>query len=232
MQESEFNSDEKNHFRLAVLSSSEGHLLLVGITLALCYLVWLGVELLLWPGDFQGYVGMTATEIVFGRVACMAFGYSLGFGHFTVIFLCMAVETILVLVFYPLLVFTWRQLLVVKWLKHLSDRTRAVAESRADWVERYGIVGLFLFVWLPFWMTGPVVGCMIGYLLGLRVWVNIVTVLIGTYAAIAGWAFFLHHVHGRFASYSSYTAMVLMGLLIAVVAGKLLKHLVHKNKDR
>ena len=231
MQEIHDPCPEHNDLRTTLLTSSEGRLLIVGLSMAIVYFVWLGYELVFSPADFQGLIGMTATEIVFGRVACLAFGYSLEMGHGTVIFLCMVIETILVLVFYPLFALIWRQLLVVRWLKRLSDRTRKHAEQHKDLVERYGIVGLFLFVWVPFWMTGPVVGCMIGYLLGLRIWVNITTVLIGTYAAILGWAFFLRHMHEKFASYSSYAAMVLMGLLIAVFTGQMIKRISRKKKE-
>ena len=99
----------------------------------------------------------------------------------------------------------------------MSDRTRKAAETHKDKVQKYGIIGLFMFVWLPFWMTGPVVGCMIGYLLGLRVWVNITTVLIGTYAAILGWAFLLYQLHQKTISYSSYAIVIIAALIAAVM---------------
>jgi hypothetical protein len=98
-------------------------------------------------------------------------------------------------------------------------------------VRRYGIIGLFAFVWFPFWMTGPVIGCVIGFLLGLRVWLNMTVVLAGTYVAIFGWAFFLRQFHDRVASYSSYAAMVLMALLvIIIIIGHLLHRTIHENK--
>ncbi|MHC4528360.1 MAG: hypothetical protein ACYS29_10815, partial [Planctomycetota bacterium] len=75
-------------------------------------------------------------------------------------------------------------------------------------------------------MTGPVVGCVIGFLLGLRVWVNISVVLAGTYVAIFGWAFLLRQLHDRVASYSSYAAMVLMILLVAII---IVGHLLHRG---
>ncbi len=231
MQECDAHPPEHNHLRTTLLTSSEGRLLIIGLSMAVVYFAWLGCELFFSPAHFQGLIGMTATEIVFGRVACLAFGYSLEMGHGTIIFLCMVIETILVLVFYPLFALIWRQLLVVRWLKRLSDRMRNHAEQHKELVQQYGIAGLFLFVWVPFWMTGPVVGCMIGYLLGLRIWVNITTVLVGTYAAILGWAFFLRHMHDRFASYSSYTAMVLMGLLLAVLTGQAIKRIARKKKE-
>ncbi|MHC4537666.1 MAG: small multi-drug export protein, partial [Planctomycetota bacterium] len=103
--------------------------------------------------------------------------------------------------------------------------------AHKDKIQRYGIISLFIFVWFPFWMTGPVVGCVIGFLLGLRVWVNITVVLSGTCAAIFGWAFFLRQFHERVASYSSYATMVLVTLLIIIIiVGQYMHRSYHKNK--
>ena len=200
-----------------MVSSPEGHVLIVGIAMALLYFLWLSLELFTNPGGFQTLLGMTATEVVFGRIACMGFGYSMEIGHSRVILISMLLETILVLVFYPLFVFIWQQLLVIRWLKRLSEHTYKAAERHKDKVRKYGIIGLFMFVWLPFWMTGPVVGCMIGYLLGMRIWVNLVTVLTGTYIAILGWAYLLHNLHQHTLSYSSYAIVIIAALAAATV---------------
>jgi uncharacterized membrane protein len=227
------NSEQRNRLKVTLLTSSEGRLLLIGVALAFIYTFWLGVKLLFSPEESQVLVGMTATEIMFGRAAGMAFGYSLALGHSIVIPICMIIETILVLIFYPLFVFSWRHLLVVNWLKKIFERTQKAAEARKGMVRRYGIIGLFVFVWFPFWMTGPVVGCVIGFLLGLRTWLNITVVLAGTYVAIFGWAFFLRQLHEQVASYSSYAAMVLMALLvIIIIVGHLLHRTLHQNKNK
>jgi uncharacterized membrane protein len=224
-------SEGAGQLKKTLLNSPEGRLLLVGVAGALMYVSWLGIRLLLYPEDSQVLVGMTATQIIFGRAAGMAFGYSLGLGHGTVIPVCMAIETIIVLIFYPLFVFSWRHLLVIKPLKKVFERSRAAAEARKGIVQKYGIVGLFVFVWFPFWMTGPVVGCVIGFLLNLRVWVIMTAVLAGTVAAIFGWAFFLRSLLDRTASYSPYAAMVLMALLIIIIiAGHILHRPLYENK--
>jgi uncharacterized membrane protein len=176
---------------------------------------------------------MTATHLLFGRAAGMAFGYSLALGHAAVICVSMTVETIMVLLVYPLFVFSWRHLLVISWLRDTLERTREAAEARKSWVQRYGIIGLFAFVWFPFWMTGPVVGCVIGFLLGLPVWVNLPIVLGGTYIAILGWAFLLRQVHDRVAAYSPYAAMILVSLLIIIViTGHFLHRSFHRHKHK
>jgi len=214
------------------LASSEGCLLLIGIALALIYTFWLGFKLLLLLDESQVLIGITATELMFGRAAAMEFGYTMGLGHKTVIPICMIIETILVLIFYPLFVFSWRHLLVIKWLKNILERIKKSAETHKDKIQKYGVAGLFAFVWFPFWMTGPVVGSVIGFLLGLRIRLNLSVVLTATYVAIVGWAYLLRHFHKQIASYSSYAAMVLMALLVfVIITVHLLYRTFHENKD-
>jgi len=227
----ESNPEQKKHFKITLLTQSEGRLLMAGVALAFIYAFWLGIKMLLSPEDSQVLVGMTATQIIFGRAAGMAFGYSLNLKHTTVIPMCIAIETILVLIFYPLFVFSWRQLLVINRLKNIFERIRNAAEAKKGIVQRYGIIGLFVFVWIPFWMTGPVVGCVIGFLLGLQLWVIMTAVLAGTCVAIIGWAFFLRHLQDQAASYSPYAAMGLMILfVIIIIVGHLLQRTHHNNK--
>lgn len=231
--ENELNPQQNNQLKSTLLASSEGCLLLIGIALAFIYTFWLGLKLLLSPDESQVLIGMTATELLFGRAAAMAFGYTLGLGHKTVIPICIIIETILVLIFYPLFVFSWRRLLVINWLKNVFERTQKAAETHKDKVQKYGVIGLFVFVWFPFWMTGPVVGSAIGFLLGLRIWLNMTVVLTGTYVAIVGWAFLLRQFHKQVASYSSYAAMVLTALLIfIIIVGHLLYRTLRENKNK
>jgi hypothetical protein len=103
---------------------------------------------------------------------------------------------------------------VIKRLRATFLRIHSAAEAHKDRVQRYGVIGLFLFVWLPFWMTGPVVGCVIGFLLGLRTWVNMATVLAGTYAAILGWAFFLREFEEQLQVYGRYA-----GIIVVIAVG-------------
>ncbi len=217
--------------KTTLLSSPEGCILLIGVAIAMMYTLWLGVMFILSPDRAQDLIGLTAVAIMFGRAAGMAFGYSALLSHRTVIPVSMIVETVLVMIIYPLFVFSWRHLLTFKWLKKFFDRIQKAAEKNQDFVRRYGIIGLFAFVWFPFWMTGPVVGCVIGFLLGLPAWITILVVLAGTYVAITCWALLLHTVNQQIAQYSPYAAMILMVVLVVVIiAGHFLQRTIHENK--
>ena len=231
--ENELNSQQKSQLKLTLLASPEGRVLLIGIALASIYTFWLGIKLLLSPDESQLLIGMTATGLLFGRAAAMVFGYSLGLGHKTVIPICMIIETIMVLLLYPLFVFSFRRLLVINRLKNVFERIQQRAEMHKDKVRKYGVIGLFAFVWFPFWMTGPVVGSVIGFLLGLRIRLTLTVVLTGTYVAIIGWSFLLRQFHKQIASYSSYAAMVLMAMLLfVIIVGNLVYRTFHENKNK
>jgi uncharacterized membrane protein len=223
--------NKANQLKETLLTSPEGRVLILGVAVAFLYTLWLVFKFINSPEEAQVLIGMTATDILFGRAAAMAFGYSLFLGNALVITVCIIVESILVLLFYPLFVFSWHHLLVIKWLRNTFDRIHKAAETHKGKIQRYGIIGLFVFVWFPFWMTGPVVGCVIGFLLGLKARFNIPVVLAGTYVAILGWAFFLRRFHEHVAAYSSYAGMVIFAILIVVILfGNLLHRTLQEKK--
>jgi uncharacterized membrane protein len=200
--------------------TTEGHILLLGITVALAGLVVMGL-VAFWSPQASRMIGaMTFFNIVFGRIVSMSIGYAGGFGHALVIPVNMWVETVLVLLFYPVFVFSMRKLVVFPKLKRFLGRTRAAAERHHDKVRRYGIAGLFIFVWFPFWMTGPVVGSAIGYLLGFPAWLTVSVVLTGTYVAMGGWAYIMFGVHSHAAMIGPWAPALLVAVIILfVVAG-------------
>ena len=99
------------------------------------------------------------------------------------------------------------------------ERTRRIAEDHHDAVVKFGIPGLLFFVWFPFWMTGPFIGSVIGFMLGLRHWVNLTVVLVGTYLAVLSWAILLRSIHQHVVQYSPYAPLVLVMVLIAILVG-------------
>jgi uncharacterized membrane protein len=147
----------------------------------------------------------------------MSVGYTNGFGHALVIPVVMWVETVMVLLFYPVFVFSMRKLVEFPRLKRIIERTQAAAERHDEKVRRYGAVGLFVFVWFPFWMTGPVVGSAIGYLLGMPAWVTLSVVLAGTFVAIIGWAYALFVLYSRAAVFAPWAPVFIVSLVILVI---------------
>lgn len=202
--------------RFWLLGSSEGQFLIAGLILAALLTFALGVGWHLFPDRFLRYLAMTSLTFFIGPATGMAFGYASGFTHAQVVPLNILVETIQVLIVYPLFVLSWRQLIELRRLKPYVARMQGAAESHSDMVRKFGIIGLFLFVFVPFWMTGPVVGSIIGFLIGLRPWVNVVVVLFGTYVATILWALLLNELSAWAATFNRLAPYALVIALILI----------------
>jgi uncharacterized membrane protein len=197
--------------------TAEGRILLLGIAIALAGLITMGVVAFWSPQTSRMMGAMSFADMMFGSIVSMSIGYAAGYGHTLVVPVIMWVESVMVLLFYPLFVFSMRKLVEFPRLKHFLERPQAAAERNHDRVRRYGIAGLFVFVWFPFWMTGPVVGSAIGYLLGLPAGVTLTVVLAGTFVAIGGWAYLLFALYTRAAVFAPWAPILIISLIILVI---------------
>ena len=91
-----------NAFWKSALRTPEGAVLLAGLSLSLGLAAALVVTALWSAKAAQLLAGLVATNLVFGRVAAMSLGYATGLDVFTVVLANALIETILVLLFYPL----------------------------------------------------------------------------------------------------------------------------------
>ncbi|KPL26866.1 MAG: hypothetical protein AMJ72_12095 [Acidithiobacillales bacterium SM1_46] len=208
--------------RFWLIASTEGQLLFAGLSLAGLLALALGIGWHLFPDRILGYLVMTSLTFFIGPATGMTFGYASGFTHTQVVPLNMLVETIQVLIVYPLFALSWRQLIEVRRLQPYVARMHVAAESHTGMVRKFGIAGLFVFVFVPFWMTGPVVGSIIGFLIGLRPWVNVVVVLLATYIATGIWALLLNELSAWAATFNRLAPYALViAIALIVVAGNL-----------
>jgi uncharacterized membrane protein len=227
----EIFSKEAKTFRITLFNSPEGRLFVSGVCAGLMFLGWLVSNYIWLPDMAHAIIGMTATYMVFGRAAGMSLGYASGLGHFTVIAVNMIMETVITFTFYPLFVFTWRHFLEVPRLESVLARIREAAEANKHWVHRYGIPGLFIFVLFPFWMTGPLVGAVIGFMLGLKLWVNMTVVMGAAYLAITGWAFGVREFHDQLLALTPYASLLLLAAFIAIAVAGFLLHFIQRKKQ-
>lgn len=222
---------KERRLRASLFSGAEGLMLKIGLCLGVLYILWLSLMSVRDPERSRMLVVLSATQILFGRAAGMSFGYAMHQAHTLVIPLTLLLESVMVLLFYPLFVFSWKQLLVIRSLRKAMDRARNAAEKNRESIRRYGLIGLFLFVWFPIWMTGPMVGCVIGYLLGFRPWTVLFIVLGATSLAIVCWAFVLRSLHRSVAAYSPFAPLVFLLILVGVVlAVYLLRNLAGRRR--
>jgi uncharacterized membrane protein len=196
--------------------SQVGKILTVGVVSLLSYLGAIIGMYLFSADDANNLVVMTVTNFFFGRAAGISYGFSVGFGDLLIMSANIVIELITVLLVYPLFIFSWEKSLDIAWLKEFSSKMQAQRTKYSSFFEKYGKYGLFLFVWFPFWMTGPVVGAIIGFLIGIKHYHTMFIVLTGTSLAIVVWTYFLKEVMSLLEQLSAYAPHILLGVFIGI----------------
>lgn len=86
---------------------------------------------------------------------------------------------------------------------------------------RFGIPGIFAFVFIPMPMTGPVVGSLLARFVGLRYWGVILTVIVASVTSICAWGYaadVLEQYLGRGVLTAILWGIILLTVLIAAMA--------------
>jgi uncharacterized membrane protein len=134
---------------------------------------------------------MAVANVAVGRVPSLSLGYASELSHLPVIATNVVVEMTMVMILYPIFVFSFNNILHVKFLEKFFDSVHELQQKHKDKFDKYGVYGLFVFVFIPFWMTGPIVGSIIGFLIGINHYKVITIVFIATIFAISLWGLVL-----------------------------------------
>lgn len=198
------------------MSSQEGKIFIAGVLLFIAFLSIIIVVYQFSVDAANDLMAMSVTNFFFGRAAGISYGYTVEFSDRVIILMNMMIEFIMVMITYPLFVFSWNKSLNLKFLRHFFISVKREKLKYKSFFQKYGKYGLFLFVWFPFWMTGPVIGAIIGFLIGIKHYMTLFIVLSGTSLAIVIWTYFLKELIILLNQISANAPYILLALFIAI----------------
>jgi len=212
----------------------EGKILILGLTLLGCFFILALFCALFYPNYLQQILSITATNIIFGRMAGLSIGIASQMDTTLLIAFNLFIESIMVLIFYPLFVMSWNKLDLISYqpLNQFLERSKKSAHKYEPVIKRYGVLGLIMFVLTPFAMTGPVVGSFVGYLIGFPHYKTLLVVLFSTLIAIIIWVYLIKNFEETLIAYSD---ILMMGFFIAatiMLLWYLLKKYLFKNTPK
>ncbi len=198
----------------AFFKHKEGQILILGLSLLGCFFILVLLSALFFPNYLQQILSITATNIIFGRMAGLSIGIASQMDTTLLIAFNLFIESIMVLIFYPLFVLSWNKLDLISYqpLNKFLERSKESAHKYEPVIKRYGVIGLVLFVLTPFAMTGPVVGSFVGFLIGFKHRMTLLVVLFSTLIAIIIWVYLIKNFEELLIAYSD---MLMMGFLVA-----------------
>jgi uncharacterized membrane protein len=136
------------------------------------------------PGLYKVLSSTAIIHIMGGRALGILTCLSADISLFYTILYNFFLEVVIVLIAYGIVVLVMRNIIQPKLFDSAVRKAELTAQSQKTKIKKYGSIGLFLFVMFPFFMTGPVIGAIIGYLLNYRAINNFLIVFSGTLVSI------------------------------------------------
>lgn len=124
-------------------------------------------------------------HIIGGGMGNAIAGVQAGMSPWFIFFQSMLADMVIVLYSYTLFVSSFRHAAKWRFIGPKLVEAHDFALQYKDRIKPYGVVGLVAFVIFPLGGTGPLVGSIIGYMIGLGTFTTFVSVLLATIATTA-----------------------------------------------
>jgi uncharacterized membrane protein len=162
----------------------EVRILLLGLILSCIAVLYLCFLLFADPSLYRVLSSTAIIHIMGGRALGVAMCLSADIPLFYTILYNFFLEVVIVLITYGVVVMIMRNVIQPKLFRSTVRQAELTAQKQKTRIKKYGAIGLFLFVMFPFFMTGPVIGSIIGYLLNYKAVNNFLIVFGGTLSSI------------------------------------------------
>jgi len=156
----------------------------------------LGSLAAVYPELFRKLAATYGAGLLGGRIAAITAGLKAGFSPYVLSAAIFIFNSIWLCVFYPLVTSFYENVLEKGVMRSLIRAPGMMAEKQKEKIIRYGMPGLFVFVWLPLPWTGALVGSVIGYLLGVPMIKIIMVVMPAMLAGIVSWTAGFNYLFG------------------------------------
>lgn len=214
-----------------IFKGKEGNIFIFSLFLTTLLIISILITYIFDAKSANKITALVVSNLFVGRVPSLSLGYASQLSHLTVIGVNIVTELILVTSLYPLFIFSFKGILKIKPLEDFFTQVQEKKKQHQEKFEKYGKVGLFIFVFIPFWMTGPIVGAIIGYLIGLKHYTIMLIVFIATTIAITLWGLFLNEIIEFLLAFDTrYIWIILLFIVVTALVLKIKKKLYKKEK--
>jgi uncharacterized membrane protein len=148
------------------------------------------------PHPYSQTWKLVLANVFGGRAANCAIGLdpALNFNRGFLLFQVVIIDFIVMVIAYGLFIGNFHRLASLPLVGRPLVSAHEMAMRHKDRVAKYGAPGLLIFVVFPLWSTGPLVGAIVGFILGLPTWLTFTVVTIGNTVTTVVWIWFFHFV--------------------------------------
>ncbi len=210
-------TEDTRAIRIRFLQAPEGRIFVAGCVMLI---LWIEAVAVLWKCGFAVWddlLTMGLAHVVGGRAASIAHGTRVGLPAAIIAVHATYTDIMAMLVMFPVLVFSYKNFVERRVFQEHMKPVFDAAQRSVRKMRRFKIMGIFLFVWFPFWMTGIIVGAVVGFLIGLRPWVNLLTVSLGSATAVICWVYAYDKLFGWLGQINQAIPVVVSFLIVTTL---------------
>jgi len=216
--------ESPDNTRKTFMQSEESRVFIIGSFMLIAWVMLVAILFVRDNPRWADILGMGFTQTILGRAVGIAHGSAAGMSKIAITVLASYADIMFVMIVYPIIIYSYKYLVEGRFYKRHLKPIVASAQENVGKFSHWKIAGVFLFVWLPFMMTGVAVGSVLGFLLGLSTWVNMLTVALGNITAVVCWVYViggffdnLKHVN------KTLPAVITIGIIIFLVIMRIIK---------
>ena len=168
-------------------------------------------------GFIHSLATVAGTQVSIGREGAMFAG---SFGNASVGILIMSsfiVDTLGIMIGLPIYLLFYPQLRVIPPFSWILAKFEKIKVNRHSSIYKFGLVGLFIFCFIPFQLTGALASTIVGKLLGYNTRVVLMVVLPAALFASIFWAVTANFIISMMAHVIE-SPLVIAGIIAAVIA--------------
>lgn len=169
-----------------------------------------------WGPPYPDVWKLVLAHFAGGRAANATIGLNYGFNTWFILFQACMQDFIVMFYAYPFFVTGFQFASRWPFLGPALQNTHDLAFRHKDRIAPYGVAGLLAFVIFPLWSTGPLVGVVVGYLLGMSARLCFMTVMIGNTIAMALWIWAFEFINGKLAAMHEHLPLIVAGIIVGV----------------
>ncbi len=201
------------------LRSDNRSIFILGVFLLLLIMGWFVSSFIIDQKYTLGVLFIMIASLSGGRLSAIVTGMELGVRNVTIVSVLFSFNLCWLLLMFPLICSFYDNVIQVKVVGKLLHSTKERAIQKSSWISSVGIYALPIFIWLPFPLTGSLVGAVIGHIIGIPKRTLLILVVTAMFAGICSWTFGLEYlvyltgITGKVICYSAIFIILIYGLI-------------------
>ena len=213
-------NEKKSFFKSAKSrhsGSAEGFIFILGIIVFIAGFIF--VYPLDIPNKWEGFLKMIVAGIAGGKGVSIPVGLAFKpeWPEWLIVFVSAMQDVIAVFWFFPLIVLFKNGVIKGKFMGEIVKSAEDTVHQHKKWAKPLGVIGIGFFVWVPLTMTGPIIGSVLGLILGMDTLAIMITVTIAGVLSAICWTYLFGVMFTWASNLNKYFPLIAIFIILVLI---------------